>query len=79
LTRLRQDGRLKHLAVIVLTSSDEERDQAEAVKLGLGANLYFRKPADFDGYVGMAETIRRLISHNEEDNLRLSISRRPPP
>jgi CheY-like chemotaxis protein len=45
LRRLRDDERTKPLPVVVLTSSDEERDIIESY--GLGANSYIRKPVAF--------------------------------
>jgi two-component system response regulator len=45
LRRLRSDDRTKLLPVVVLTSSNEERDRIESY--GLGANSYVRKPVDF--------------------------------
>jgi two-component system response regulator len=49
LRRLRNDERTKFLPVVILTSSDEERDIVESYKLG--ANSYIRKPVDFDQFV----------------------------
>jgi two-component system response regulator len=55
LRRLRGDQRTRTLPVIVLTSSDEQRDLVEAYELG--ANSYIRKPVDFAQY---AETIQQI-------------------
>ena len=49
LKRLRGDERTKHLPVVVLTSSQEERDLVESYRLG--ANSYVRKPVDFAEFV----------------------------
>src|SRR5262249_10126714 len=49
LKRLRADERTKHLPVVVLTSSQEERDLVESYRLG--ANSYVRKPVDFAEFV----------------------------
>lgn len=45
LRRLRADQRTRLLPIVVLTSSDEEKDVIETYKLG--ANSYVRKPVDF--------------------------------
>ncbi len=45
LERLRADKRTKLLPVVVLTSSDEEKDIINSYKLG--CNSYIRKPVDF--------------------------------
>lgn len=48
LRRIRGDERTRYLPVVVLTSSDEERDLVESYRLG--ANSYVRKPVDFDAF-----------------------------
>jgi two-component system response regulator len=55
LRRLRADERTRLLPVVILTSSDEERDIVDSYKLG--ANSYIRKPVDFDKF---AESVRQL-------------------
>jgi two-component system, response regulator len=45
LKRIREDDRTRLLPVVILTSSDEDRDLIESYKLG--ANSYVRKPVDF--------------------------------
>jgi len=45
LRRIRNDERTKHLPVVVLTSSKEDRDIVESYNLG--ANSYVQKPVDF--------------------------------
>ncbi len=45
LRRLRADDRTRLMPVVILTSSNEERDVIEGYKLG--ANGYVRKPVDF--------------------------------
>ena len=61
LQRIRVDAALKHLAVVILTSSDEERDLMEAQRLGV--TFYFTKPMDFDGYLGLARRFHGMLSH----------------
>lgn len=48
LQRIKADPRTKDVPVVVLTSSREDRDIAEAYKLG--ANSYIVKPVDFEGF-----------------------------
>jgi len=55
LRRLRADEQTKLLPVVVLTSSDEERDIIESY--GLGANSYVRKPVAFTQF---GEAVRQL-------------------
>ena len=57
LERIRGDQRTKDLPVIVLSSSDEERDLVESYRLG--ADRYVRKTVDFHGF---CEMVRRLGS-----------------
>jgi two-component system response regulator len=49
LRRVRTDERTKFLNVVVLTTSNEERDLISSY--GLGANSYVRKPVDFGQFV----------------------------
>ncbi len=49
LQRVRTDERTKTMPIVVLTSSDEERDIVESYNLG--ANSYVRKPVDFDEFM----------------------------
>ena len=66
LTKIRSDARTKTLPVVVLTSSDEERDIVESYELG--ANSYVRKPVDFDQFI---DAVRQLglywLSMNKAD------------
>jgi two-component system response regulator len=55
LKRLRADARTCLLPVVILTSSNEERDILESY--GLGANSYIRKPVDFAQFT---ESVRQL-------------------
>ena len=55
LQRIRADERTRLLPVVILTSSDEERDVISGYRLG--ANSYVRKPVDF---VEFTEAARQL-------------------
>lgn len=55
LARLRADPRTHLLPVVMLTSTDEERDRLKSYEIG--ANSFVRKPLDFAEF---AETVARL-------------------
>lgn len=55
LHRLRNDDRTRVVPVVILTSSDEDRDRMRSYENG--ANSFVRKPLDFGEF---AETVARL-------------------
>jgi CheY-like chemotaxis protein len=55
LKKLRADDRTKLVPVVVLTSSDEQRDVVESYELG--ANSYVRKPVDFNQFMDAVEDL----------------------
>ena len=55
LERLRDDERTRLLPVVILTSSDEDKDRLRSYENG--ANSFVRKPVDFSEF---AETVARL-------------------
>ncbi len=55
LRHLKNDDRLKRVPVVILTSSNEEKDLVESYELGV--NSYIRKPVDFEQFV---ETVRYI-------------------
>ena len=55
LQHIRADERTKLLPVVILTTSNEERDRISSYELG--ANSYIRKPVDFKQFV---EAVQQL-------------------
>jgi len=55
LEKIRSEHRTRTLPVVVLSSSDEERDILRSYQLG--ANSYIRKPVDFDEFI---DSVRQL-------------------
>lgn len=55
LRRLRDNNQTKTLPVVILTTSNEERDILSSYTLG--ANSYIRKPVDFEQFM---EAVRQL-------------------
>ncbi len=55
LKRMRSDERTKRIPVVVLTTSDEEKDRAKSY--ALGANSYVRKPVDYSEF---SEAVKQL-------------------
>lgn len=59
LHRIRADERLKRLPVVVLTSSQEDKDRIESYQLG--ANSYMIKPVNFKGLVEAVEQLNLCL------------------
>jgi CheY-like chemotaxis protein len=55
LARLKKHEQYRHIPVVVLTTSAEDRDVQSAY--ALGANSYIVKPVSFDKFVEVAERI----------------------
>ena len=55
LKQISEDPRTRLLPVVVLTSSNEERDIVESYRLG--ANSYVRKPVDFQQFTDAARQL----------------------
>ncbi len=60
LTRIRQSVEYIHVPVLIMTSSDSERDRQETTRLG--ANGYFRKPSAFDEFLKIGVVIKDLLA-----------------
>lgn len=55
LRRLKQDERTRAIPVVVLTSSNQEKDLVESYRLGV--NSYVRKPVDFSEFVAATKSL----------------------
>ena len=54
---IKADAQLRHIPVVLMSSSKQEQDIAAAYRLGV--NAYVRKPLEFDAFVGVA---RQLVA-----------------
>lgn len=57
LKNIRNDERTSLIPIVLLTSSDEERDMVDGYKLG--ANSYINKPVDFDEFIEQVKMLGR--------------------
>lgn len=55
LKKIRSEERTKMIPVVVLTSSEEEKDRVESYKLGV--NSYIVKPVEFESFAGVVSEI----------------------
>ncbi|MBD3669836.1 MAG: response regulator [Gammaproteobacteria bacterium] len=55
LRAIREDERTRRVPVVILTSSNEDRDMIESYDLG--ANSYVRKPVDFEQFLEAARQL----------------------
>ena len=55
LKQLKNDSRTKKIPVVIMTSSNEERDLIESYNLGV--NSYIQKPVDFDQFRSTVKTL----------------------
>ncbi len=63
LHELRSDPSLRHLTVVVLTTSDDERDKVEAYNLNVAG--YILKPVTFTAFVEAMATLNKYWTINE--------------
>ncbi len=59
LRALRKDNHCAQIPVIVVTSSDAQRDRALVAELG--ASRYFRKPLDFEAFLRLGAVVREVV------------------
>ena len=63
LQAVRADPKLKCMPVVVLTTSDEQKDKVESFELGVAG--YMRKPVDYRQFVEMMRTINAYWTISE--------------
>lgn len=56
LTEIKKDESLRHIPVIVLTTSNDDRDVEACYQAG--ANSYIQKPVDMDGFLRAIERLK---------------------
>jgi chemotaxis family two-component system response regulator Rcp1 len=59
LSRLRQSRTCSGAIVLIVTSSDSNKDREEAARLG--ANGYFRKPSRYQAYLELGNIVRTML------------------
>lgn len=59
LARVRRNKRCADIPVVIMTSSDAERDRRESA--ALGATAYFRKPSGYEEFLKLGEVIREML------------------
>jgi DNA-binding response OmpR family regulator len=60
LRALRQSPNCGRTPVLVVTSSDSQRDRDEMANLG--ASLYFRKPSDYNEFMKLGDVVKTLLA-----------------
>jgi chemotaxis family two-component system response regulator Rcp1 len=58
LEEIKQDDRLRHIPVVILTTSQAERDIAESYRLR--ANAYVTKPVDLEQFLKVVQSIEHF-------------------
>lgn len=59
LSRIRKGPLCASIPVIILTSSDNRRDQEEAARLG--ASRYFQKPSNLDDFLKLGGVVEEML------------------
>ena len=60
LAAVRRSAKYAHIPVLIMTSSDSQKDRQETSRLG--SSGYFRKPAGFDEFLEIGALIKSLIA-----------------
>jgi chemotaxis family two-component system response regulator Rcp1 len=60
LAHMRRTNRCRETAVVVVTSSDSDRDREEMARLGI--KEYFRKPSDFASFMKLGDILKDLLT-----------------
>ena len=58
LAEIKSDGRLKHIPIVVLTTSRAEQDVLRSYDLH--ANCYITKPVDLDQFIGVVKSVENF-------------------
>jgi len=58
LDEIKRDDRLRHIPVVILTTSQAERDIAESYRLR--ANAYVTKPVDLEQFLKVVQSIEHF-------------------
>ena len=59
LHHMRNSRRCAQAAVLVVTSSDSERDRQDMAKFGVKG--YFRKPSEYDSFLKLGEVVKSML------------------
>jgi chemotaxis family two-component system response regulator Rcp1 len=63
LLRMRESPVWDSIPVVILTSSDSERDRAETAKLG--ASKYIKKPSNLEAFLRIGDEVKQLLAVGE--------------
>ena len=56
---IRENGGLKQVPVVILTSSDSPKDRVAASSFG--ADCYIRKPSKLEDFMAIGQTLQSLL------------------
>ena len=59
LVEMHHTAHFRNTPVLVVTSSDSERDREEMAKLG--AKAYFRKPSQYDHFMKLGDLVKKML------------------